>query len=338
MAHQNHRAHRLQQPLLPVPVAPDHHVHLLLRPAGRPVRHHDRPFLPRRVQRLPLVLPQPHRGRQAQNRGLLARIGHAHGIVPTLPSAVARHIFAGVRAVGPQPHRLPPCQPGCRISVQLLPPIPPHVRAARVQPGADPRCPHEHRVQPGLPLAVVAAPGVLEQLASTSIPVPSTHTGTYPHRCPHACAPSGTSRRLTSRAHSRNPSRAAACSRCRSVPSRRLAGPARSPHVCRATSSAPGRRPRGGAPRRRRPSRSAPAASAQRCNRAGGAGGGPRRPASRAARGTGPAAPPRRARPGPSSRRRRRRKPGGSAVGGQGASQKTRCIPGVQSANTPRTV
>ncbi len=39
-----------------------------------------------------------------------------------------------------------------------------------------------------------------------SIPGLSTNTGTEPHRCLHACA---TKRRLPSRAHRRNPSRAA---------------------------------------------------------------------------------------------------------------------------------
>ncbi len=239
VAHRHHRGHRLQQPLLPVPVAPEHPVHRLLRPPGRPVRHRERPFLPRRVQGLPLVLPQPPRGRQAQNRGLPARIGHAPGIIPALPPAGAHQILAGVRAGGPQPHRQPPSQPGCRILVQLLPPIPPHVRAARMQPGAAPRRPHAHRVQPGLPLAVAAALGVLAQLALHLDPraVPAHRDGPLPP--PARLRPQRHQPPLTSRAHCRKPSSAASCIRCRPAPSRRLAGTARSPHARRVTSAVP---------------------------------------------------------------------------------------------------
>ncbi len=73
-AHRNHRADRPQQPLLPVSVALEHPVPRLLRPPGRPVRYRDRPLcplFPRRAQGLPLVLPQPPRGRPVQNRGFL---------------------------------------------------------------------------------------------------------------------------------------------------------------------------------------------------------------------------------------------------------------------------
>ncbi len=51
-----------------------------------------------------------------------------------------------------------------------------------MQPGADPRRPHEHRVQPGLLLAVAAALGVLAQLALPREPraVPAHRDGPPP--------------------------------------------------------------------------------------------------------------------------------------------------------------
>ncbi len=123
-----------------------------------------------------------------------------------------------------------PVSQGAASGSRCSRPSPPRVRAARMQTGADPRRPHAHRVQSGLLLAVAAALNVLAQFAFHLDPraVPAHRHG--PHRCPHACASSG-----TSRMHSRNTSRAAACIRCGSAPSRRLAGTARSPHARRAT-------------------------------------------------------------------------------------------------------
>ncbi len=74
---------------------------------------------------------------------------------------------------------------------------------------------------------------------SPSLPGRPRTPGRTPHRCPHACAPSSTSRRLTSRAHCCNPASAASCIRCRSAPSRRLAGTARGPHARWATVTGP---------------------------------------------------------------------------------------------------
>ncbi len=222
-------------------------------PPARPVRPRECPLLAPRAQRLPLVLPQPLRGRPAQNRGLLARIGHAPGSIPAPLPAIAHQLLAGVRAGGPHPHRLPRCQQGCRIPVQPLPPIPPPSTSV------PPAC--SRALTPAAPMHTAGSQDCYlpwqprsagsHNWPSPSLPGPSPHTGTEPHRCPHA-------RRATSSAP-----RVSTAWRC--------------------------------PPRRRRRNRSAPAAAAQCGHRAGG---GPRRPAARAARGTGPAAPLRRARPG----------------------------------------
>ncbi len=82
-----------ESPRTPAPPAPG--------PAGTPPRA-PAPGQPR--PGAPLVLPQPHRGRQTQTRGFLARIGHAHGIIPTPLPTGAHQRPAGVRAGGLQPH------------------------------------------------------------------------------------------------------------------------------------------------------------------------------------------------------------------------------------------
>ena len=259
-AHRNHRVHRHRPPLLPVPVAPEHPAHRLLRPPGGPVRLGERPLLPRRIQGLPLVLPQFHRRHPVQNRGLPARIGHAHGNHPS--PAAGRNSPAPCRSTRWRPAAasaaaLPARAPHPGPAAPAYPPAHPCRPPAA---GRYPTPPHAHRGQPGLPFTVVAVLGVLAQLAPSSLPGPSPHTGTDPHRCAHACAPSG-----TSRAPCRNPSSAAWCIRCRSAPSRRLSGTARSPHARRATGSAPRAATAWRCPRRRRPRRAAPAAAAQRC-------------------------------------------------------------------------
>ncbi len=179
-----------------------------------------------------------------------------------------------------------------------------------MQPGADPCRPHAHRGQPGLLLAVVAALGVLAQLALHLAPraVPA-HRDVPPPLCA----------RLRPQRHQ------PPADQPRALPQplqRRLVHPLQvraDPQPARSAGDVIGPR----------------ASTAWRCPR-GGAGCGPPQPASRAARGTGPAAPPRRARPSPSSRSRRRRKPGGSIVGGHGPGglKKLRCTPEVQYADT----
>ncbi len=77
-------------------------------PAGTPPRA-PAPGLPR--PGAPPLPPATPRGRQVQNRGLWARIGHAPGIIPAPLPAGTCQFPAGVRAGGPQTHRLPPCRP-----------------------------------------------------------------------------------------------------------------------------------------------------------------------------------------------------------------------------------
>ncbi len=227
----------------------------------------------------------------------MPRIGPAHRISPAPLAVGVRQRLAGVRIGGPQPHPLLRCPPRHRIPVQMLPPIPVHVRAAGVQLGAtnfaESNCKQFTNKINGLRRIFV------QLLRETSVtPAVSPHTAGSQDR------------------FSPWPPRSA-CSMHDGSGPRCVYGVEAS--------------------RQRRPRRSAPAASAPRCSRAGG---GPTRPGSQVARGTGPAAPPRRAPPACLGLVADAASQGRSA-GGQGPGrppQKSRGTPETPSADTPENL
>ncbi len=239
--------------------------------ASTAARSASRPGSP--LARLPLRL-RNHRllpgllQRQHRRAAVVPLVGHHRLRLPALrlfrrrQRRPERRRVAPVRGLHGQPHQC---------------------AAVQVHPGADPRHPHAHRVQPGLLLAVVAALGVLEQFALHLDP-----RAVHEHRDVAPPLPA----RLRHQRHQPPADQPRALPQA--LPRRRVhplqvfAEPPAGGHGPQpARSAGDGIGPKASTawrcpPRRRRPRRAAPAA-ARRCHRTGGAGGGPRRPASRAA-------------------------------------------------------